>query len=98
MSGYQQSRGLSRRVVLAGLGAGGGLSMVAGFPAGIAGASQVERRAPGAVPATLQADATSLNPALRYVLLCGHEFSPLESPASYNTLDGQFRFLGTSSG
>lgn len=99
MSEHERSSGLSRRAVLGGLSAGAGLGVLAaGLPAGIASASPVGRRAAVALPASLQAQATPLKPALRYVVLCGHDFAPLESPSTYTTLDGQFRFGGTSSG
>jgi hypothetical protein len=49
-------------------------------------------------PLAFEALATPLNAALRYVVLCGHDFSPLSSPSSYSTIDGQFRFQPTSSG
>ena len=41
---------------------------------------------------------TAQNPNLRYILLCGHDMAPLESPSQYTTLDGRFRFGGASSG
>ena len=98
MSEHERSNGLSRRVVLGGLGASAGLGVLAAGLPGMAGATEVERRAPATVPASLQGQATPLNPALRYLVLCGHDFAPLESQAAYSTLDGQFRFLATSSG
>ena len=90
---------LTRRAVLGGLGAGAGLGVLtATLPAGIAGAAPAGLRAGPTVPATLLEQATPLNSALSYVLTCGHDFSPLESPSTYTTLDGQFRFGATSSG
>lgn len=82
---------LSRRAVLGGLGVGAGVGML-GLP-GLAGAS-----AASVMSAPLFEAATALNPTLRYILLCGHDFAPLESVDEYTTLDGQFRFLGTSFG
>ncbi len=101
MSEHEAANGLSRRAVLGGIGAGAGLGVLAaGLPAGIASASPMERQKTGlaALPASLQTQATPLNPALRYILFCGHDFAPLESPSTYSTLDGQFHFGGTSSG
>ncbi len=99
MSGQEGSNGLSRRVLLGGLGAGAGLGVLgAGFHSGAAGATTMRRLAPASIATALEEQATALNPALRYIVLCGHDFAPLESPSQYTTLDGQFRFGGASSG
>jgi hypothetical protein len=66
----------------------------------MAGASPMSRGrlTSSVLPAAMQAKATALNPAWRYIVLCGHDFAPLESPSSYSTLDGQFHFTAGSSG
>jgi hypothetical protein len=101
MSGQEQSNGLSRRAVLGGIGAGAGLGVLgAGLHGGVAGASPMTmgRGGPASIAAALQEQATALKPSLRYILFCGHDFAPLESPSAYSTLDGQFHFTGAQSG
>jgi hypothetical protein len=89
MTGHADHNRLTRRTVLGGLGAATGLA-VGGF--GVAGAT-----AGPAAPGHIEA-ATALQPSLRYLVACGHDFAPLASASEYSTLDGQFRFAGTSSG
>lgn len=94
------TNGLSRRAVFGGLGAG---IVGAGLLSGAASAerpSGTEGVMTGAAPTVhaLAATATPLQPNLHYVLLCGHDMAPLESPSEYTTLDGRFHFAGASSG
>jgi hypothetical protein len=89
---------LSRRAVLTGLTAGAGAAGLALTPAKAGGpmAGTIARVA-GPISGRPTV-ATPLQPQLRYVLTCGHDLAPLSSPSDYATLDGQFHFLGTSSG
>jgi hypothetical protein len=53
-------------------------------------------RSPAILPRA--ATPTALQPTLHYILLCGHDMAPLESPSAYTTLDGRFRFTAASAG
>lgn len=92
--------GLSRRAVFGGLGAG---IVGAGLLGGATSAAppvDTEGVMTGAAPTIrpFAATPTALKPNLHYVVLCGHDMAPLDSPSQYTTLDGRFRFGGTSFG
>lgn len=98
MSAPSATSGLSRRAVLGGVGAG---IVGAGLLGGGASAAPARRgvmtgHAPTIVP--FAATPTALQPSLRYIVLCGHDMAPLESPSDYTTLDGRFRFNAASFG
>lgn len=87
---------VSRRAVFGGLGAG-----IVGY--GLLGA--VASAVPpdtmdGSAPPIALADATPTptKPGLHYIVLCGHDMAPLESPSPYTTLDGRFRFTAGPAG
>lgn len=94
---HERVSGISRRNVLTGLGAGVGIAAL-GAREAAAATGPIRLGAPAAVEIPGIQQATALRPALRYVLACGHDFAPLESPSSYSTFDGQFRFTGSSLG
>lgn len=95
---HDQPSGISRRAVLGGLGLTAGAGVIGvGLGGGVAGATtdRLQTDSSGlAVPQSV----TALQPALRYIVFCGHDFSPLVSPTAYTTIDGQFHFNPTSSG
>jgi hypothetical protein len=98
MSPEDETNGWSRRAVFGGLGAG---IVGAGLLGGVASAAPTRHGIMTGALSTIMPQAatqTALSPNLRYVLLCGHDMAPLESPSSYTTLDGRFRFAGASSG
>jgi hypothetical protein len=92
------NNGLSRRAVIGGLGAGiVGAGLLGGAVAAAPTRPGVMRgRAPAILPRA--ATPTALQPTLHYVLLCGHDMAPLESPSAYTTLDGRFRFTAAPAG
>lgn len=93
--------GLSRRAVFGGLGAGiVGAGLLGGARTLAEPPSDTAAMTTGAEPTirALAATPTALKPNLHYVLLCGHDMAPLESPSQYSTLNGRFHFGGTSSG
>jgi hypothetical protein len=94
MTDHPAHSSLTRRAVLGGIGAATGLA-VGGFTPRPAHADQ---GLPDGTLGSLLAPATALKPTLRYVVACGHDLAPLESPSAYTTVDGRFRFTGTSSG
>lgn len=90
--------GFSRRAVFGGLGAG---IVGAGLLGGEASAAPARQGVMTGAASTFVPEAatqTALKPNLRYVLVCGHDMAPLESPSEYTTLDGRFRFVNASSG
>lgn len=90
--------GVSRRAVFGGLGAGVVAAGLFGDVASAAPALGGVMTGALATDALADATPTPLQPNLRYILLCGHDMAPLESPSEYTTLDGRFRFTGTSWG
>lgn len=90
---------LTRRAVLGGLGAATGMA-ISGFGPATAQAGRAAVSG-GAAPSSLGQHlvevASPLQPALRYLLACGHDLAPLDSNSPYTTVDGQFRFTGANS-
>lgn len=90
--------GFSRRTMLGGLGVAAGAGVLGAALAGesvlaLPAQSQTQPSGPELAEA-----ATALQPQLRYVLLCGHDFAPLISTDPYSTLDGRFHFTATPAG
>src|SRR5690606_21647770 len=78
--------GLSRRAVIGGVGAG---IVGAGLLGGVASAAPARRGVMTGAAAAILPQATTptaLQPALHYIVLCGHDMAPLESPSDYTTL------------
>ncbi len=100
MNPATDTNGFSRRAVFGGLGAGVLASGLLGGAASVSAAPVHHGEMTGAAPtiALLAATQTALQPNLKYILLCGHDMAPLESPMQYTTVDGQFRFGATASG